>query len=217
LTVAATKFRFETSFDNGANAVANAAELANEQALAAAAADGEQRGFASGHNQALSEIESQTAAILARLSSEMLVLFDTLDGVKRQLTADSAILAAATGSAIGGRLIEKIPQAKIVSLIEDLMNDVVDTPRIVLRLPPALLDSTRSAVETMAQTHGFSGRLIFMSEPDYGPSDVTIEWAHGGISFSALEQQQRIQKSAQMFVDSVLGGGDIGAIEKEDA
>jgi flagellar assembly protein FliH len=213
----ATKFRFETSFDNGAHAVANAAELAHAQAIEAAAADGEQRGFANGHRQALIEIEAQTAAQLARLNCDMLTLFETLDGIKRQLTADGAIVAAATGRAIGGHLIEKMPQARIESLIEELMNDVVDTPRMVLRLPPALLDSTRTAVEAMAQTHGFSGRLIFMSEPNYGSSDVTVEWAHGGLSFSALEQQQCIQKTTQMFIDSVLGGGDIGAIEKVDA
>jgi flagellar biosynthesis/type III secretory pathway protein FliH len=217
LTVTATKFRFETSFDNGAHSVANAAALAQAQALEAAAADGEQRGFSQGHAQALSEIESQTATLLSRLSGDMIVLFDTLDSVKRQLIADSAIVATATGSAIGGRLIEKLPQAKIDSLVEELMNDVVDTPRLVLRLPPALLDSARSTVESMAQTHGFLGRLIFMGEPSYGASDVTIEWAHGGMTFSALEQQQRIQKTAQTFVDSVLGGGDIDTIEKVNA
>jgi flagellar biosynthesis/type III secretory pathway protein FliH len=215
--MAATKFRFETSFDNGAHAVANAAELAQTHAIEAAAAEGEQRGFAQGHAQALSEIDSQTATLLSRLSGDMLVLFETLDELKRQLTADGAIVAIATGSAIGGRLIEKLPQARIDSLIEELMTDVVDMPRLVLRLPPALLDSTRSAVEIMAQAHGFSGRLIFMDEPSYGPSDVTIEWAHGGLSFLALEQQQRIQKTAQIFVDSVLGGSDIGTIEKVNA
>jgi hypothetical protein len=93
--------------------------------------------------------------------------------------------------------------------VEDLINDVIDTPRLVLRVPPALLDSTRAAVDSISQAHGFAGRLIFLGEDSYASSDVTIEWAHGGVSFAATEQQNRIQSSAQAFVDSVLGGGDL--------
>jgi flagellar assembly protein FliH len=215
LTTSATKFRFETSFDNGANAVATAADLAQTQTIEAVAAQSELRGFARGHSQALSEIEAQTADLLARLSCEILVLFETVDATKRQLIADSAIVATTIGTAIGGRLIEQIPQEKIDSLIEELITDVVDSPRLVLRLPPALLDSTRTTVETMAHAHGFSGRLIFMSEQNFGPTDVTIEWAHGGMSFSAVDHQQRIQKTTQLFVDSVLNGGDININQKE--
>jgi flagellar assembly protein FliH len=215
--MAATKFRFETSFDNGAHAAANAAETAHVQAVEIAALNGEARGYTRGYDQAMSEISAQTATLLASLNTEMQVLYDTLDSVKRQVIADGAIVACATGSAIGGSLMEKLPQERIISLVEELMTDVAEAPRLVLRVQPDLLDSTRSAVEAIAQSHGFSGRLIFMGETSYSSGDVTIEWAHGGVTFSALEQQQRVQKSAQQFVDSVLGGGDIETIEKVDA
>jgi flagellar assembly protein FliH len=212
----ATKFRFETSFDNGAHAAASATEVAHIHAVEIAAVDGETRGYARGYDQAMSEINAQTVALLARLNTEMQVLYETLDTVKRQVIADGAAVACAAGSAIGGRLIEKLPQEQIISLVEDLMCDVVEAPRLVLRVQPDLLDSTRSAVESIAQSHGFAGRLIFMGEAGYSSGDVTIEWAHGGVTFSALEQQQRVKKTVQQFVDSVLGGGDIGNIEKVD-
>lgn len=215
--MAATKFRFETSFDNGAHAAANAAEDAHTHAIEIAAADGETRGYSRGYDQAMNEIAAQTADLLARLNTEIQVLYDTLDVVKRQVVADAAIVACATGSAIGGCLMEKLPQERIISIVEGLMSDLAESPRLVLRVQPDLLDSTRSAVETIAQSHGFSGRLIFMSEASYSSGDVTIEWAHGGVTFSALEQQQRVQKTTQQFVDSVLGGGDIETIEKVDA
>jgi flagellar biosynthesis/type III secretory pathway protein FliH len=207
--MSATKFRFETSFDNGVHAAANAAEHAHTQAIEDARSQGETVGFARGHDQALSEIAAQTQNLLSRLCTEMQVLFDALDGVRRQLVADGAVVASAAGAAMGGRLIERLPEARIASLVEDLIHDVIDTPRLVLRVPPVLLDTTRAAVETISQAHGFAGRLIFLGEDSYGPSDVTVEWAHGGLSFSAIDQQQRIQNSAQAFVDSVLGGGDM--------
>ncbi len=214
--MAATKFRFETSFDNGAYAAASAAEVAQVQAVEIAALDGEARGYTRGYDQAMSEIGAQTAAALGRLNTDMQILYDTLDGIRRQIIADGAIVASAVGNAIGGSLMERLPQDRIISLVEELMADVMETPRLVLRVQPDLLDSTRSAVETLTQAHGFAGRLIFMSEPTYVCGDVTIEWAHGGITFSTLEQQQRVKNSTKQFVDSVLGGGDIDITKKAD-
>jgi flagellar assembly protein FliH len=204
-----TKFRFETSFDNGAHDIATAAERAQSAAVESAAADGETRGYARGYDQAMSEISAQTQSLLVRLSTDMQVLYDTLGTVKRQLISDSAIVATATGNAIGGRLMERLPEERIGHLIEELINDVIETPRLVVRVSPILLDAVRSSVESIAQVHGFSGRLIFLGEANYTNSDITIEWAHGGVTFATSEQQQRIQSSAQTFVDSVLGGGDL--------
>jgi flagellar biosynthesis/type III secretory pathway protein FliH len=204
-----TKFRFETSFDNGARAVATAAERAHSTAIDTATANGEAHGFDRGYEQAMGEIAAQTQILLARLSTDMQVLYDTLDGIKRQLVADGTIVATATGSAIGGRLMEKLPTERIGQLVEELINDVIDTPRLVVRVPPTLLDSARGAIDTITQSHGFSGRLIFLCEETYKIGDVTIEWAHGGLTFATLEQQQRVQSSAQAFVDSVLSGGDL--------
>ncbi len=207
--MSATKFRFETSFDNGLTAASTAAGLAHQQALADAQVEGEAIGFAQGHAQAHAEIAAQTQLLLSRLCTEMQVLFDALDKVKRQLVADGAIVTTAAGNAMGGRLMKHLPEARIAAFVEELMSDVIDTPRLVLRVPPALLDSTRAAVESISQAQGYAGRLIFLAEDSYGSSDVTIEWAHGGLSFDATEQHLRIQSSAQTFVDSVLGGGDL--------
>jgi flagellar assembly protein FliH len=207
--MAATKFKFENSFDNGAQEVASAADRAQQQAVQDAKADGDSIGYARGYEQAMSEIAAQTQSVAERLCTEMLVLFETIDGVKRQLVADGAHVAVAAGSAIAGQLIEKLAEAHIANLVEGLIADVIDMPRLVLRVAPALLDSTRSMIESVSQAHGFSGRLIFLGEPDYANGDITIEWAHGGLTFSAAEQQTKIQNSAQAFVDSMLGGGEM--------
>ncbi len=205
----ATKFRFETSFDNGAHAAASAAELARKEMLVEAATEGEARGFARGHEQAMSEVAAQTQSLLHGLCAEMAQLFESIDTVKRQLVVDAATVASVTGGAIGGRLMERLPEERIAMLMEDLIHDIVDAPRLVLRVSSELLDSTRASVESITQAHGFAGRLIFLAEPNYNIGDITIEWAHGGLSYDAVNQHQLIESSVKAFVDSVLNGGDI--------
>jgi flagellar assembly protein FliH len=214
---AATKFRFETSFDNGAGAAADAAAHAQAAEVDSVRQDAEAAGFSRGHAQAMGEIEAHTQSLLGRLAVDMQVLFDALDGVKRQLIADGAIAASTAGSTMAGALIQKLPEQRIASLMEALIQDVIDTPRLVLRVSAPMLDQVRTRMESLAQTHGFSGRLIFLGEVNFADSDITIEWAHGGLSFSAQDQQQRIQQITQAFVESILGGGDVPTAQEVHA
>jgi flagellar biosynthesis/type III secretory pathway protein FliH len=207
--MSATKYCFDKSFDNGASLAATTAEKEHDKDIDAAKEQGEIQGYKRGYDSAMTEISAQTHSILAVLSTKVEDILFSIDSVKRQLIADSAIIATVTGRSIGNRLIEKLPQERIEHLVEEIMNDIIDVPRLVVRIPPILLDSTRMAVERISQAHGFAGRIIFMSEPSYGASDITIEWANGGVNFAQVNQNNIIQNSSNNFVDSILNNADL--------
>jgi flagellar assembly protein FliH len=207
--MSAVRFRFEQSFDNGASDLA-AQESARHQAeLEAVRQEAYAQGHADGNGAALASLDAAMSDMLGRLSVDMQTLFDHLDDVRRSVIADAAVIAASAGSALGARLAHSAPVERIVEAFEAALGDHLDSPRIVLRVHALLLDETRRRVEQSAQMNGFGGRLILLADAGLGETDVTIEWAHGGLTLDLGEQRRRLEQAAQDFALGILNGSDL--------
>ena len=209
----ATRFRFEHSFDNGA-----AEQAAREAArIAIELEEAESRGYARGHSEGSAEahasLEASTEAALGRIMADMTVLYDHLDRVRRQLIADAALVAAAGGAALAGTIARQIEDHRLSEAFSAALADHLDSPRIVVRVSDSLLDAARSRMESAASAQGFSGKLIFLSDPALACGDATIEWAHGGLCLDLAQAQEQLKEAAGRFAQHVVDGCELNEVE----
>ena len=99
-----------------------------------------------------------------------------LDEAKRGAVA----IAAAIAAKIAPELLHMGAVDSIAALVAERLPELMDEPRVVVRLDTALLDSVKARLEATAKRVGFNGQFILLSEDGLKGPDCRIEWADGG-------------------------------------
>jgi flagellar assembly protein FliH len=71
------------------------------------------------------------------------------------------------------------------------------TPRVVVRLAPAMIGGIKSRLEEAARIGGFDGALIVRAEPSIAIGDVILEWPEGAIAHDRAAAFARIDEIVQ--------------------
>ena len=57
---------------------------------------------------------------------------------------------------------------------------MLDEPRVVFRVPDAMLDTLQPRIAEMSGKAGYSGEVVLLADDRMGMSDCLVEWADGG-------------------------------------
>lgn len=68
-------------------------------------------------------------------------------------------------------------EAAVLGVLGELMSE----PRLVVRVHDSMLDTITIKLQREAEQRGYAGKLVFLADPDLGPSDCRVEWADGGL------------------------------------
>ncbi|MEM7169516.1 MAG: hypothetical protein AAF530_05070 [Pseudomonadota bacterium] len=145
-----------------------------------------QSGFHAGQEEARAEV-------LAGIEKQTVDHLTAIEALITQVTSESESIAAAQEMQslkvmrqMSAKLFPALAQrdglAEIERIIEDCMERLRDEPRLVIRTGDEALEPIRQSTKALAERKSFEGRLIFLSEPELGFSDVIVEWADGGAS-----------------------------------
>lgn len=198
----ATKFTFDTVFDDGNDVVADAARGRRRRSLseteiealrAEARAEGMRDGevialeaIAAGARDAIGAIEQA----LAKMAQERLSLHEQASGLAFILARKLAHAALAA-----------FPQAEVEIALREAMHQAIGEPRIVLKAAPAVADALASRIQQIAQEEAYDGRVQVSPDPSLRRADCRIEWRGGGAerAESAIETalEQLIARSFQ--------------------
>lgn len=169
----------------------------------------EQAGFARGRADALAAIEEQTRVAVSVLGERLGVLSGTLDQLRNQLISEAARAALVAGRSLASALIDQLPVERLELLFSDLIPQVIDTPRLVVRCHQEILDPLMARLQAMAEQMGFEGKLIFIADNSLASTDASIEWAHGGALINIDKQEEELSKTVRSFVTGTLTANHI--------
>jgi flagellar assembly protein FliH len=152
----------------------------SEAELAAARAAGHAEGDAAGRAAAASAIESRIAELTQAIANAIPGLAADRDQAVAAVSQEAARLAHAMVRRIMPELARRYRIEEIEAVVIDSLNKALDQPRIIIRTPSDVTGYLTDRLETVARQHGFGGRVIVLSDPGLGPSDVKVEWGDGG-------------------------------------
>lgn len=219
---AVEKFLFTTDFDKPvARPSAQApqappaptfSETEVEDAKRTAFADGEEQGRA----RATEERESAIAGALTQIESELAKLAQTLDGAVTQVERQAIEAAVTLVRKLLPGLARERDLAEIEALIDTCLKSLVDEPRVVIRVPDALLDALKERVGPLAERSGYSGRLVLVVDRSLGDTDCRVEWADGGAERDTAHIWAEAEKALARFVAATGGEKEQSAAEDGD-
>ncbi|HYB11452.1 MAG TPA: FliH/SctL family protein [Alphaproteobacteria bacterium] len=184
---AAHKFLFDRSFDDAvagedeARTVKRYTESDLAAACAAARLAGREEGHSTANAAAMGSIGASTARALQTAAQEIGKLGIARTDAERAMTAAGLQLAAAIARKAIPEIARRNGIAEIEALVSDCLAQLIDEPRIVIRVHDSLLDSLDERVRTLARAAGFEGKLVLVADAALGLGDCRIEWADGGV------------------------------------
>ena len=179
----ASKFQFDTVFDLDEKGRARRKApdpTFSEQEVLAARAEAQQLGFDAGAAQARREIENAAAGALQNIAGFLPTIAERHQRVMLEIKEDAARLAHVIAAKLAPALIARSPEQEIENLLSQCLETMMEEPRLVIRLPEALMDHLPEALEQVAAQSGFAGKLVIIGEPGLSGGDCRIEWADGG-------------------------------------
>jgi len=180
------KYLFENSFDQPQGPIAvhfgrkpveptfSRAEL--EAARAAAAEEARQAALA----EAATSLEKRLAETVDLLTAGVDALLAREEEIRHEAERQAMELLRAALARAFPALAAESPLVEIEAMIANSLVEVVDEPRIVLRVPNDLFDPLRQRIGAVAQRSGYGGKFVILADDTLGPADCRLEWADGG-------------------------------------
>ncbi|MBM3555264.1 MAG: hypothetical protein FJX47_06895 [Alphaproteobacteria bacterium] len=184
----------------------------SEEEVLAARGQAFHEGMTKGQEEMAASIDALAAQSLDALAQGMAQIQAGRDETLKQVKADAARLAFAIGRKLARNLVEREPVAEIEALIASALGDIGEEPRVVLRVPEALVEALSAKVAGLAAKAGFQGQVMLMGDASLGPADCRIEWGDGGAARSQQDLEAQVEAAIERFAaappaEPVASGG----------
>jgi flagellar assembly protein FliH len=203
------KFQFDVEFDAAAHAPAPREvepppppPSFSEQELAAARDAAFEDGRAAGAAEVAGAAETKAAAALTALGAALDAARPALDAVIERCRDDALTLAAAVARKLVPSMLARDAVAAVESVVTDLLPQVIDEPRLVIRANDALIEALQRSIEALAARAGYAGRIILLGDERLSGAECRVEWADGG----AEHDTERLSREIAATVDRFLHG-----------
>jgi flagellar assembly protein FliH len=165
--------------------------------------DGYADGFANGKAAAEAAATARLAATLERLADQLeYIVQSAVDTAARQREGVIEI-----GAAIARKLLPDLSRrqgtAEAEAMMSAVITELIDEPRMVIRVADEDLDALSDRMDTIAQRRGFAGKVVLLAEPTVAAGDCRIEWADGGVE----RDSARLWNDIDQAVTRLLGTG----------
>ena len=152
-------------------------------------------GLVAGKTASQQDCQQQQNVILGNISR----LFERFAGEvwnvytqQRQVATDVAVSIARK---IVPDYVRKSGIQEITGIIESCVAEMINEPRLVLRINETQFDSVKGAIDQITSKLGYAGKMIILADQNVAENDCRLEWADGGmernvnITWSEIEKQ----------------------------
>ncbi|EPY02665.1 FliH/SctL family protein [Magnetospirillum fulvum] len=171
-----------------------------------------EEGRRSGLEEAAQSAERQLADAMTMLAGG----FASLKEAEAQSADEAQRVAARVAMAVLRKVLPATCETnafeEVIRTVLDCFANVLDEPRIIVRVVPSLVDPVRERLESQAGLHGFEGRVVVQADPRLPPGDCRVEWTDGG----AERDQVRLIADIEAAVERALAPPERGS-EAADA
>jgi flagellar assembly protein FliH len=171
-----------------------------EAALAAARAEAAAAAEASVRAALEAGMAARRTAALERIAAELSAHRRALDQAIATRASVSRDLALALARALVPRALERQPLADIEAMLRDLLVRLEGQPRLILALPPALVEAGQQVAREIGAETGYRGELVVEPDVRLGAGDARLSWPGG----DAERDLALLEREAIALVDAWL-------------
>lgn len=144
----------------------------------------EQKGYAEGREDGIREAaeatEREIADALASMPEKLAQLFQLQEAANRSVAEETLAVATAIARKAFPDLNARNALGEIERMVRDVLESVIDEPRVQIFVAPALRDPLSERLATIAERVGYDGRIAVAADKSLKRGDCRVEWNNGG-------------------------------------
>lgn len=203
--VAVRKFLFDTEFDAEAE---DDVELPPPEPSFSAAelAAAREAGIAEGRAAALAEAgrsdDRRATEAMEAIGRTLAGIGPVQDRALAETRKGAIAIAAAIVRRIAPELARRHADDAVAATLAERLPDLLDEPRLVIRLDAARIDTMKERLEAVAAQSGYAGKLIVLAADGLDAPDCRIEWADGGVERQMARVMDEIDRIVAQYLAS---------------
>ena len=173
----------------------------SEEELMLARQQAHDQGREAGLQEAQATLEQMTGMALATAAHHLQSLGVAQAADTEQVTQMAAAVAVTLVRKLHPEFTRLYGLAEIEGAVVDCLANLDRTPKVTLKVAPALLETVREKAEGLAERASFDGKLLVAADPSLAPGDCRVEWGDGG----AERDQEAAWAHIDQAVEAALG------------
>jgi len=166
--------------------------------------------YARGHAAGVEEAQMQSEQRVAQAAMQIVQRLSALEQVRTELGARMSRQAVTVATDLVRKmmpaLVERGGMVEIEAVLKDALARMLDEPRVVFRVPDAMLEVIQPRIAELSGKAGYSGEVVLLADPNMGLSDCLVEWADGG----AERNVERLWSEVEEVLTRTLAAQPIG-------
>lgn len=166
-----------------------------------------EQGFEAGRREAAAQTERATSEALRAIARMLQMILSGLGQEAQNLRTDAVEVALAATRLAAGAALDRFAAEAVAGFFSEAIGHLRDVPRLVVRVPPDLLEAIEPLLVRTALDAGFDGHLVVRPDPDARPGDCTLEWADGQIHHDRQATLAAIEDAAGRWLEAAAAEG----------
>ena len=176
------------------------APVFSEADIESARATGRKQGYGEGFNAGQLEAQKMIDAKIEAANNVILALGEKVSALgqaySNMISVESANLSqlvTAVARKVAGEAMDARGVDTIAAIIDRALPVLFSKPRVTIELSSEVIDFASARLESQLRAQGFEGEMIFRSNPNFGMSDVSLDWGAGQANRSAQDLWMEIE------------------------
>lgn len=163
---------------------------------------GQTTGYERGKAEIEATVNARIAAALDKLGNGVTRLLNASEEAKAR-TADQPVhLALAIVRKLMPEWARRGGMVEVEGMVRACLTDLMDEPRLIVRVADDTLDLVREHLETTIAARGFGVKLMVVGDPALPPGGCRIEWAEGGMERDTAQLMAEIERRAARLLET---------------
>lgn len=166
-----------------------------------------QEGFTQGEAQANGSLDRSATESLRAIAGMMQMMLGRLSDEAQSLRQDASDVAIAAARAVAGAALDEFGPEAITDIVGTAVSQLRETPRLVVRVAPALVDNIEQRLTLCAREAGFNGEIAVRADEHASLGDCVLDWSDGSITHNRAAAFEAIEQAAQKWLTSAQSEG----------
>lgn len=178
------KFTFDTVFDVGDGGFGDGQptyEAYSDKEIEAIRAEARREGAEEATARERASTARHQAEALEAIAARLATIAETQGAALGRAAEDAVALTLDIARKIAPGLLRGAPLAEVEAMIREWLPQLMDEPRVVVRVDQSLLDGLRDHIDDLVAASGFAGRVVLLADAETSGADCRMEWADGGV------------------------------------
>jgi len=205
----ATKYTFDTVFDDELDSAGEAARARRKRSFSEAEVEqlcneARAEGMKAGEVRALEALAIGTKEAGNAIKGALALI----ERERRKLLEENMRLALALAIKLSHAALAEFPHAEVEAALREAMHQAIGEPRLVLKASPVVAEKLSIRANEIAHEEGFEGRVQVSADPSLTRADCRIEWRGGGAERASAAIENALQ---ELIARNFRDGDDKGA------